>query len=464
MKKEYLLKASIHRRVVRIIGSLFFASALWCSVSGEGLLTATAYATTWNNESADDELPWPDRHGPTLDGHVPAAHAQALPTEWNEDADKNVAWQVDLEGAGHSTPVIGEGKIWFTAATEDGTKQSLYCVAEDSGEVLIHRVLFENENPEPLGNDINTYASPTCYLEAGAVYVHFGTYGTVRLDADSGDVVWERRDIHCRHFRGPGSSPVVVDDLLILTFDGIDQQFLTALNKETGATIWRTDRSTDYGDLDAEGKPTRDGDLRKAYSTPGVVLVDGRKQVVSVGARAAFGYDAESGKEIWTVRHDDYNAASRPIFYNGLVILNTGGRGANLTAYRLDKSTQGDVTDSHQAWDIPKGNARLATPILVEGRVYMVTDRGVVRCIDAMDGSEVYAGRIDGNFVASPIVANGHLYFCNEDGKTFVVAAGDEFKLVATNELEEGMRASPAAANGAIYLRTFHRLYKIQLD
>jgi outer membrane protein assembly factor BamB len=204
--------------------------------------------------------------------------------------------------------------------------------------------------------------------------------------------------------------------------------------------------------------------LRKAYSTPGIVEVGGRKQVVSVGSKAAFGYDALTGAEIWTVRHDDYNAAARPIFFAGMVILNTGGRGANLTAYRLDESTQGDVTESHLVWDIPKGNARLATPILFAGRVYMVTDRGVVKCVDARDGSEIFAGRIDGNFVASPIVANGNLYFCNEAGETFVVAADDEFELLATGKLEEGMRASPAAANGALFLRTFHRLYKIQQD
>ena len=274
---------------------------------------------------------------------------------------------------------------------------------KESGDVLIHKRLFENADPESLNNDINTYASPSCALESDAVYVHFGSYGTARLDPESGDVVWERRDIECRHFRGPGSSPVIFEDLLILTFDGIDAQFLMALNKHTGETVWKTPRTTDYGDLDENGLPKREGDLRKAYSTPGLVKVNGRTQVVSVGSRAAFAYDALTGKEIWTITHDDYNAAAPPAFYKDTAILNTGSRGANLVAVELSDTTIGDVSDSHVRWNRDKGNSRLAAPLLIGNRIYMVNDTGAATCVSADDGEVVWRGRVGGTHVASPI-------------------------------------------------------------
>ena len=414
-----------------------------------------------NSVSAETRvpLPWPDRSGPTENGVVADSDAQDFPVEWDEDT--NVEWKIELDGEGHSTPVIGEGRVWFTAATPDGTKQFIYAIDEKSGDIIHHKLLFENPDPEPLGNNINTYASPSCVLEPGTVYVHFGTYGTARLDAETAEVVWERRDIEGRHFRGPGSSPVLYNEMLILTFDCIDRQFLMAVNKETGETIWETKRTTDYGDLDENGLPKREGDLRKAYSTPGLVKVAGRVQVVSAGSRAAFGYDAESGDEIWTITHDDYNAAARPSFFNDHAIINTGSRNANLLVVKLDETTRGNVDETHVSWNRERGNSRLSTPLLYEGLIYMVTDNGVAICVDAETGNEVWTDRIGGTFVASPIVANGLLYFCNEEGVTTVVKAGREFEVVAKNELDEGMRASPAAANGALFLRTFKHLYKI---
>jgi outer membrane protein assembly factor BamB len=412
--------------------------------------------------AAEKSLSWPNRNGPTLNGHVPAADAEGMPTTWNEEEGTNIRWKVPLEGFGHSTPIIGDGRVWLTAATEDGTRQYVYSLDADSGEVLLHKLLFENAEPEPLNNDINTYASPSCVLEADAVYVHFGSYGTARLNPESGEVLWQRRDIECRHFRGPGSSPVIFQDLLILTFDGIDAQFLTALNKHTGETVWRTERSTEYGDLDENGVPKREGDLRNGYSTPGFVEVAGRTQVVSVGSRAAFAYDALTGKEIWTIRHDDFNAAAPPVFYKGMAILNTGSRSANLLAVTLDQSTQGDVTESHVKWNRDKGNSRLAAPLLIGDRIYMINDTGAATCVSADTGKDIWKGRVGGTHVASPLTANNMIYFCSEEGETTVVRASDEFEVVSRNRLNEGMRASPAAGLGRVYLRTFGHLYCLE--
>ncbi|MBL8819151.1 MAG: DUF1080 domain-containing protein [Planctomyces sp.] len=408
-----------------------------------------------------DRLSWPCRTGPTLNGHVSPEDARGLPSEWDAESGKNIAWKLPLEHFGHSVPVVGNGKIWLTAATKDGKQQFIYCIAASSGEVLHHRLLFENPEPEALKNEVNTYASPSCVVEDDAIYVHFGSYGTARLNPETAETIWERRDIKCRHFRGPGSSPIMFGNLLILTFDGIDAQFLTALDKVTGKTVWRTERTTDYGDLDENGQPTLEGDLRKAYSTPGLVTVNGRTQVVSVGSRAAFSYDALTGEELWTIRHDDFNAAAPPSFLGNLAILNTGSRGANLLAVRLEESTRGDVSESHVVWNRDKGNSDLSSPILIGDRIFMMANNGVVTCVNATNGEEVWKDRIEGTFTASPISANGLIYFCNEEGVCSVIRAADTFETVATNRLPEGMRASPSAAEGMLFLRTFSTLYAI---
>ena len=407
------------------------------------------------------EFSWPDKLGPTFDGHVAPADAAGLPTEWDEANGKNIAWKIALDGQGHSTPVIADGRLWFTAATEDGTKQYVYCVDAETGRVIHHRLVFENESPEPLGNPINTYASPSCVLAPDAVYVHFGTYGTARLDAATADIVWQRRDINCRHFRGPGSSPALAEGVLVLTFDGIDRQFSTGLDSATGRTLWETPRSTDYGDLDANGKPQADGDLRKAYCSPGVVEVEGRHQVVSVGSRAAFGYDLMTGAEIWTIEHGQFNAAARPLFFENMAIINTGSARAAFIALRLDRSTVGHALESHTVWRRDRGNSDMASPVIVDGRMFFITGQGIAYSIDARTGKEVWAKRVGGAFVASPVAANGLIYFFNEDGLSVVLRAGNEYEEVARNQLDEGLRASPAVAKGCLYLRTFGHLYKI---
>lgn len=409
--------------------------------------------------SADDRISWPARNGPTANGHVADQDAQKLPVSFSEDSGIN--WKIKLPHFGHSTPVVGNGKIWLTAATEDGTQQFVLCIEESSGKILLQKKLFENVEPEILNNPVNTYASPTCVLTSDAVYVHFGSYGTARLNPETAEVVWQRRDIKCRHYRGPGSSPVLFENLLILTFDGVDAQFLTALDTSNGQTVWRTDRSTDYEDLDEDGNPKREGDLRKAYSTPGLVKVAGKTQVVSMGSRAGYGYDARTGEEIWGIRHGEFNAAAPPCFFQGMAIVNTGSRKAQLRAIRLDETTKGDVTESHEVWCREKGNSRLAAPLLLEERIYMVSDTGVATCVNADNGEEVWKGRLGGTHVASPIAANGHLYFFSEEGEVTVVNADDSFQIVSKNRLTEGGRASLAAANGCLLVRSFGHLYRI---
>lgn len=411
---------------------------------------------------ATEPLFWPDRQGPTRDGVVPEEEAVKLPLEWDEVSGKGIAWKTPYEGEGHSSPVIGGDLVWFTSATKDGKKMYVYAINRHDGKVVHHKLVFENEEPEDLGNPLNNYAAPSCVLEADAVYVHFGAYGTARLDPLTAEKVWERRDIQVRHYRGPGSSPVLYEGLLILTFDGIDKHFLTALDKRTGETVWLTPRSTDYGDLDAEGKPMMGGDYRKAFATPAIVKVAGEDQLISISAKAGYGYEPLTGREIWTIRHQEYNAAARPLVKDGVMFMNTGSGRAQFYAVRLDETTKGDVTETHVKWVRDRRNAELASPVLMNGYLFQVSNSGVGMCLDLKSGEELWTERLSpGKFIAGPVVTKERLYFFSDAGFATVVVAGAEYRQLAQSRFADAVTSSPAVAEGAMYVRTKTHLYKL---
>jgi outer membrane protein assembly factor BamB len=405
---------------------------------------------------------WPARNGPKGDGIVPAAEAARVPLEWNGESGKNIAWRVALEGEGHSTPVIGGDLIGSPRPPRTAKQMYVYGIDRHSGKIVHHKQVFENAAPEELGNPLNNYAAPSPVLEEDALYVHFGTYGTARIDPATGEKVWERRDINARHYRGPGSSPIIHGGLLILTFDGIDQQYVTALDKKTGKSVWKTARTTDYGDLDKEGKPTRDGDMRKAYHTPAVFEIGGKEVLVSVGSRAAFGYEVKTGQELWTIRHGGFNAAIPPIRLGDLLILNTGSERAHTLGVRIDDKMTGDITASHVLWDREKRNASESSPVLVNGILYQTTRGGIVSALDAKAGKDLWEDRMEGQHLPGPVVIGDKLLFSNDRGQTFLVRASPEkFELVGKNQLAEPITSSAVVADGAIFIRAKGALYKI---
>lgn len=412
---------------------------------------------------------WPEFRGPFSNGHVPSpgdTTSVGLPLTWSET--ENVRWKTPIPYRGWSTPVVLDGQVWLTTATEDGHDFFAVCIDTNSGEIVHNKHLFHCDEPEPLGNYLNCYAAPSPAIEHGRVYVHFGSYGTACLDTASGETLWSRENLPCRHYRGPSSSVVLFESLVILTFDGVDQQYVTALDKATGETVWRTDRDVEWNDQDTTGKGEeqaqriRDGDLRKAHCTPLVVTaLDGRPQMLSPGAKSAFAYDPQNGREIWRVRYDDFSVAPRPLYHNGTAYLITGITHPELWAIRTDAT--GDLTETDNvAWRLTRSVAKTASPILVDGLIYMVGDEGVANCTDAATGENVWTKRIGGKFAASPIYAEGRLYFCDQDGETTVLKPGRQFDVLATNILDDGLMASPAASGRAFYLRTKTHLYRIE--
>jgi outer membrane protein assembly factor BamB len=253
---------------------------------------------------------------------------------------------------------------------------------------------------------------------------------------------------------------VLFGDLVILTMDGADVQYHAALDKRTGKTVWKTDRSVAWNDENIPGQMAKDGDLRKAHSTPLVVTTAGKTQMLSAGAKAAYGYDPINGRELWKVQYNDWSAAPRPLCANGLAYFVTGLSRAEMLAVKTDGS--GDVTDTGIAWKLKTHVGKYASPILVDGLIYTAAEESFLTCIDAATGEVVWTERIGGKYAASPVYADGRLYFCSQEGKTTVVRPGRKLEVLAVNTLPGGFMASPAVAGRAFFLRTKTHLYRVE--
>jgi outer membrane protein assembly factor BamB len=390
---------------------------------------------------------WYQFQGPSGNNHTTS---DKLPLTWSET--ENVKWKTPIHGRGWSSPVIRDRQIWMGTASPDGHKMYAVCVDAESGEIVHDIHLFDVEEPREI-HKLNSYASPTPIIEEGRVYMHFGSYGTACLDTKTGSVLWQRRDLPCNHWRGPGSSPIFYKNLLIVHYDGYDYQYVAALDRRTGETVWKTDRTPyiDYG--------TDDGDLMKAYCTPIVVNIEGRDQLISPTSKATVAYDPNSGQELWKVTYDEFSATAKPLYGDGMFFINTGFGKAKLYAVRAGGS--GDVTESHVEWIQSKSIPSKPTPLLIDGLIYMIHDAGTAICVESTTGDIVWQSRVSGNYSASPLAAPGRIYLFDQEGKTTVIQTGREFKVLAENYLEKGFMASPAVYGDDLILRTETHLYRI---
>ncbi|MFN3153423.1 PQQ-binding-like beta-propeller repeat protein [Bremerella sp.] len=426
-----------------------------------GLLVGTASAESW-----------PQFRGPNGDGIAPAKN---VPLNWS--ADENIVWKTEIPGKGWSSPVLVGDKIWLTTAivtllSEEEKNErlkdakpfarnqsnlasdvELKAVEVDykTGELLRTVDLFQVDDPLTV-HLTNSYASPTPVADGKFVYCYFGTYGACCIDTETAEVVWKNNENALEYNVGPGSSPVLVGDLVILTCDGVDEQYITAVDKKTGKTAWKTERPPFRTD---------DGDRKKAYATPLVVEVNGQTQVIIPGAQWVCAYDPKTGKELWRADHGaGFSNVPAPVFDNGTVYICSGFMRPQLFAIRTDG--EGDVTDSHIEWTFSRQVPTTPSPIVVDGRIYMVSDRGVATCVDAATGQEVWTSRMGGNYAASPTYANGRIYFCSESGMTTVIKPGDEYDVIAENDLGERIMANPIFLDGNLVIRTAEHLFRIR--
>jgi outer membrane protein assembly factor BamB len=283
------------------------------------------------------------------------------------------------------------------------------------------------------------------------VYCDFGAMGTACVEHATGKVRWSRR-LAIEHQVGPGSSPVLYGDTLIVVRDGCDQQYLAALNRTTGETVWRTPRPS---------LATPVAVYRKAFSTPLIFSHDGRPQMVVLGAQWIVSYEPDTGAERWRVdTGPSYSNVSRPVYGDGIVYVATAFGGTRLLAVRVDG--RGDVTDTHVAWEQRRHIPKMSSPLLVGGELYVVSDRGVASCLDAHTGEICWSERLGESHLASPLYADGRIYFCGEEGTTTVIEPGRQLVRVAENGVAGRILASPAAVDRSLFLRTATHLYRIE--
>lgn len=382
-------------------------------------------------------IDWPQFRGATGQGH---AEGTGLPLTWSET--ENMLWKQPIEGLGWSSPVIVKGQLWLTTAADEGKSLRAICLDPVSGKQLHNVEIFRLDDAGSIHKK-NSHASPTPLVEDGRVYLHFGAHGTACITTD-GKLVWKTQELKYNHRHGPGGSPVLYEDLLILSCDGTDVAFVVALDKQTGQIRWTT---------------PRDGPM--AYSTPLIIHAAGRDQLISTGGDQVVSYEPLTGKEIWKSRYDGYSGVPRPVFGQGLVFICSGYDTPHLFAIRPDGT--GDVTDTHVAWSIKAEGAPLSpSPLLIGEDLYLVNDRGVATCLDARTGKRHWQNRLGGNFSASPLYADGRIYFLDETGKTTVIAPGHEFHVLATNTLEGRTLASISVWGKSLYLRTDTHVYRIE--
>ena len=433
------------------------------------LMLAAAWGwTRWHKGGAVTvETTWPQWRGPDGQGH---AMGSGYPVDWSET--EGVIWKTKLPGRGWSSPVVWGNQVWLTSALEKETPAEAVearvksntntepvtvldevsfhalCVDRTSGKLLHDVDLFSERDPQWV-HRMNSYASPSPLIEQGRLYCHFGTFGTVCVDTVKGTVLWRNNGLHLMHENGPGSSPVLWKDRIIFPGDGSDVQFVAALDKQTGSVAWRTERSSKNAE-----KPI----YNTTYGTPLLVEHQSRMQLISNGADWLYGYDPESGRELWKMPYgmQGFSMGARPVVGLGMIFYTTAFPNPHLQAARWDGVEQPSV-----AWSHSKGAPTTSSPLLVDDLLYFVSDGGVVTCLDAKTGDEIYRERLGGDFRASPFLADGRLYFFSSKGTGYVLASGRKFEILAKNDLDGQIRATPAAVQGDFYIRTHRALYRI---
>ena len=399
---------------------------------------------------------WNQFRGPNGDG---VSTSSNLPTEFS--GTKNVRWRAAIHGLGWSSPVVWKNQVWITTAREDGSELFAVCVNLETGKIMHDIKVLDVANPQNEWLDLNTHATPTPIIEEGRIYVHFGTYGTACLDTVTGKKLWERRDLNCDHRVRPASSPIMDNDLLFLTYDGVDQQFIAAVEKETGQTRWLRKRTYKSGQEPPKSKPN---DNRKSYATPTIIEHNGRTQLISPAAEATYSYDPSTGKELWFIRHGKgygYNVTCRPIYSHGLVFTNSG---ISKNLFAIDPSGSGDVTDTHIRWTTRRGVSNIPAPLVVGDNLYMIGDSGgMVSCLEAKTGKQIFQERLGGiqNHWVSPIYADGKIYFFSRDGVFSVIEASSEFKILSKNESDTVFVSMPAIVGDSMLIRSNTHLYRI---
>lgn len=386
---------------------------------------------------------WPQFRGPTGRGHSTATD---VPLRWYAES---VVWRTELKGKGQSSPVNWGERLFLTGASEDGRERYLFCIGRSDGKLLWERTIRCEEPETP--HAMNGYATPTCATDGERVVAFFGPAGIHAFDME-GEKLWSR-DLGA--FPGPwgvGASPVMVEGRVIQNGDREGESMLVALDAATGETVWETPR---------EPKP------RGGWSTPVLIEVEGKRELVLNGEFGVRGYDPASGEELWFCRGFNGRGTPVPDFAEGRLHVVNGKTG---DTYAVRPGGRGEVTETHRLWHTPRRAGRdLPSPAVVDGYVIVVSMSGRAACYEAATGKRLWEEKlgVKGQFAASPLVMGGHVLIPNVyGGGTVVIQPGPELEVVAVNELgaevDELFRATLAPIQGRMYVRSLSALYCVE--
>lgn len=392
---------------------------------------------------------WPNWRGPNYDG---VASGSGYPVEWS--ATKNVAWKVELPGKGSSTPVVWGDHIFLTSGA-DG-KNALLALNRSGKERW--RVLIGSERPGK--NKKASGSNPSCVTDGEHVFAYFKSGDLACVDFD-GKIVWQT-NLQSTYGEDTlwwdlGTSPVLTKAHCVVAVMQTGPSYLVAFDKATGKVAWKEDRNL--------GAPE---EAAQSYSTPVVLNEKGKETLIVLGADHVTAHDAANGKEVWRVGglnptgHKYFRSIASAVVHQGVVVA-PYARMETVTGIKLGGN--GDVTDSHVAWTKKGNGSDVPTPAAADGKTYVLNDRGTLTCMEIATGKEIWSGQAEknrSNFSSSPILADSKIYLTREDGKTFVLAQGTEFKVLAANELDGTQTvATPVLIDGQILIRTDTHLYCI---
>ncbi len=412
---------------------------------------------------------WPQWRGPESMGISPE---KDVPTEWS--ASKNVKWKTPIPGRGHSQPIVWGKRVFLTTALEgevvpgakavphmaDGKETKhpdsvganrkhtfkVMSLDRDTGKVLWEQTAWEG-TPYDDRHRKSSYAAPTPATDGKMVYTYFGTEGLYAHDFN-GKLVWKYMPGKIATAgMGTGTSPVLHENFVILQCDEEDgaNSFIVALDKKTGKEVWKMPRK-----------------VQISWSSPVLIKTAKRTELVTSGNEAIIAYDPATGKELWRTRGVESNAIPNPVATGDMVIVSAGYPAKIAMALRLGAS--GEVKDSDVVWKFTKGTAYVPSPILYGEYLYLMSDRGIITCLNAKTGAVVYEGGrvpIPATFTASPVAFDNKILLTSEDGDTFIIKAGPKHEILGTNSLDEPVYASPAIADGKIFIRGEKNLYCI---
>lgn len=392
---------------------------------------------------------WPGFRGPGRQG---ISNEKNLPTQWSETS--NIVWKTPIAGIGWSSPIIFGDLIFVTTATDEGASFHLLCLDRKTGAVLWDRQVLRQKPGHKQA--LNSYATSTPVTDGKNVYI-VAFDGSIAAVSMEGQTVWVYRDFEYFSEHGLGVSPILYKELLIVAFDPSssgpdtklgwqkpwDKAVILALDKNTGKVRW-------------EGKR---GLSQIAHVSPQILSVGGKDQLVSSAGEVIQGFDPDTGERIWTVSSPGEGVVPSVVVGEGLIFTASGFGDSAIRVVRT--GGKGDVTATHIAWESAEDVPKIPSMLYVKPYLYLVTEAAVAKCFKAATGEVLWRERLGGRFSASPVWADGKIYFLSDQGTTTVIQEGAEFKVLAKNELDETCKASPAISQRNIFIRSEKHLYCI---